>query len=139
MEKNKKKREEKDEGKKVKRRGENRKREEDNATNSRCLLASSFLFFLSSLFSPFRRDLIQRDHPGIRSVPSLFLSHSPRSGKHELPYSDATSEDQLKQMTSSRARGGSLIVGVSLRMPLQIVPINYDRYSSTSHRQRGIR
>lgn len=30
-------------------------------------------FFLSSLFSPFRRDLIQRDHPGIRSVPSLFF------------------------------------------------------------------
>lgn len=54
-------------------RDEDRKREEDNAANSRCLLACSFLFFLSSPFPPFRRDLIQGDHPGTHSVPSLFF------------------------------------------------------------------
>lgn len=32
------------------------------------------------------------------------LSHSLRSGEHELPYSDATCENQLKQMTSAESR-----------------------------------
>lgn len=63
----------------------------------------------------------------IHILGSLFvLSHSPWSGEHELPYSDATSKDQLKQMTLNRARGGNLTADVSLRSPLQIVPVNYD-------------
>lgn len=121
------------------RRGEDRKREEDNAANSRCLLACSFLFFPLVSVPSFS----SRSHPGwssrhshTYSVLSLFF-RTP-CGEHELPYSDATSEDQLKQMTSNRARRGNLIAGVSLRLPLQIVPINYDRYPTiTSHRWRG--
>ena len=124
------------------RRGEDRKREEDNAANSRCLLACPFLLFFSHsrslLFVAISSKEIIPTLTYTHILGSLFvLSHSPRSGEHEFPYSDATSEDQLKQMTSSRGRGGSLIAGVSLRSPLQIIPINYDRYPATSHRRRG--
>jgi len=53
-----------------------------------------------------------RSHPGRSSRHSLgsffVLSHSPRSGEHELPYSDVTSEDQLKQMMPTCARAAAI-------------------------------
>lgn len=90
--------EERDEGMKAKKEGPKieKERKTMQLTAGVCSPSSfaPLLFSLVSPFSPFRRDFIQRDHPGTRSRGPLFvLSHSPRSGEHELPYSDATSEE----------------------------------------------
>ena len=62
------------------------------------------LFPSSFIFLP----AMTRSHPGDPSHGSFFvLSHSPRSGEHGLPYSAATTNDQLKQMTSTRVSSSS--------------------------------
>lgn len=85
-----------------------------------------------SILSLSRRDLIQGETIPALSLGFLFvLSHSLRSGEHELPYSDATCEGSTLTNDVGRitVRGGILITVVSLRSLFQIVPINYDRYS----------
>lgn len=89
------------------RRGEDRKREEDNAANSRCLLACFASSFFSRSPSPLPFVAIssrRKINPALALGSPFVPSRSPRSGEHESPYSDSTSENQLKQMTSSRAR-----------------------------------
>lgn len=112
--KNKKKQEKEEDLKmKAKKKSENRKREEDNAANSRCPFIPSLLSFppsssshplSSSLFPSSCRDLIQGDHPATHPAVPFVLSHSPRSGKHGLPYSGYTRINLNKWRRSSRAR-----------------------------------
>lgn len=78
-----------------------------------CLPVRSFLILLllflslsciSSSISTLSPSLIS-SRETIPTLTRLFvLSHSPRSGEHELPYSGVTSGDQLIQMTSNESR-----------------------------------
>lgn len=57
------------------------------------------------LHLPTGHDTISSRGPSHGSF--FVLSHSPRSGEHGLPYSAATTNDQLKQMTSTRVSSSS--------------------------------
>lgn len=111
--------------------------------NSRCLLACSFVphpppslplsfVYLFLHLYPFSVvDLIQRDHPDTHSTLCSFALPAERRTRVTLFGRDkrgSTYTNDIERVARARALGGGgLIAGVSLRLSLRIVPINYDR------------